>query len=75
MSGTFSRKVSVAKYADNLYLLQPVDKVSRIGKLRKDSSHARQSYSQESFATFFQRAIQNHEKAKKQTANKFDMVC
>ncbi len=63
----------VGKYAYyELYLLQPVNEVSKIEKQRPMNRHTKQN--QESFASLFQKAAQRHAESKKHGLNSFDMI-
>ena len=65
----------VGKYAYyELYLLQPVNEVSKIEKQRSMNRNTKQNNGQESFASCFQKAIQRHAESKKHNVNGFDMV-
>ena len=66
----------VAKYAENIYLLQPVVQVNRIEKQRPIRRDAQQRNSFNSFANAFDQAKKKHEQAMKQSnPNGFDKVC
>lgn len=67
--------MSVAKYAENIYLLQPVVQVNRIEKQRSIRRDAQQKNSYNPFATFFEQATKKHEQATKHNTNGFDKVC
>ena len=65
----------VARYAENIYLLQPVGQVEPIEKYRSMKRHTKQSNSQESFTSLFQKAVQKHATNKKHNSNGFDVLC
>ena len=66
----------VAKYADNIYLLQPVVQINRIEKQRSIRKDAQQNNFSNSFANAFSQAMKQHEQARKQgKPNGFDKVC
>ena len=68
--------MSVGKYANDIYLLQPVVQVNRIEKQRSVRRDAQQNGSNNPFATIFQQARKKHEQAAKQyNTNGFDKVC
>lgn len=71
-----SRRMSVAKNAYyEFYLLQPVGQVEPIEKYRPMKRNSKQSNSQESFASLFQKATQKHAANKKHNSNGFDVLC
>lgn len=66
----------VAKYAENIYLLQPIVQVNRIEKQRPIRRDAQQRNSFNSFANAFDQAKKKHEQSMKQSnSNGFDKVC
>ena len=65
----------VARYAESIYLLQPVVEVSRIEKHRSLNRDSQQKSDQNPFAFVFQKALEKHAQAKKQGSNGFDMMC
>ena len=65
----------VARYAENIYLLQPVGQVNRIEKQRSIRRDSQQGNENNPFAFLFQKAKERHEQAKKQGMNGFDMMC
>ena len=67
--------MSVAKYAETIYLLQPVGQVNRIEKQRSVKRDSMKKSSRNAFSSVFQQAAKKHEQAKKQGSNGFDMVC
>ena len=68
--------MSVAKYAENIYLLQPIVQVNRIEKQRSIRRDSQQKNPYNSFANVFNQAMKKHEQAMKQSnPNGFDKVC
>jgi len=65
----------VARYADSIYLLQPVVQVNRIEKQRSIKRDSQQKNENNPFAFVFQKATERHAQAKKQGSNGFDMTC
>ena len=65
----------VARYADSIYLLQPVVQVNRIEKQRSIKRDSQQKSENNPFAYVFQKATERHQQAKKQGSNGFDMTC
>ena len=68
----------VGKYAYyEVSLLQPIVAVTCIEKYRPQNRNSNQSNMQESFASLFQKATQNHADKKKQSTNTngFDVIC
>lgn len=68
--------MSVAKYANSIYLLQPVVQVNRIEKQRSIRRDSQQKDSYNPFANVFKQATKKHEQAMKHNnSNGFDKVC
>ena len=66
----------VAKYAENIYLLQPIVEINRIEKQRSIRRDAQQKNSHNPFANVFDQAKKKHEQAMKHgNPNGFDRVC
>ena len=74
-SSHFSRRMIVARYAQSIYLLQPVVEVNRIEKHRSLKRDSQQKSENNPFAFVFQKAMEKHTQAKKQGSNGFDMMC
>lgn len=72
---TFSRRMIVARYAENIYLLQPVVEINRIEKHRSLKRDAQTKSDNNPFAYVFQKAKERHSQATKQGTNGFDMMC
>ena len=66
----------VAKYAETIYLLQPIVQINRIEKQRSIRRDDQQKSSYNSFANVFDQARKKHNQAMKQgNPNGFDKVC
>ena len=66
----------IARYAENIYLLQPIVQVNRIEQQRSIRRDAQQKNPNNPFANVFNQAMKKHEQAMKQcNPNGFDKVC
>lgn len=70
------KEVRTGRYAYyELNLLQPVEQVEKIERLRPMNRHTNQNSQQESFASIFQKVAKKHEANQKYSASTFDRLC
>lgn len=65
----------VAKYADGITLLPPVDQVWRIERLSPYKRNANQKKQQETFASLFRKALKENTTVKNDETNGFNVLC